>query len=140
MWAKQLYSSHMPDSKTVLIVEDEPLLGNLLKQRLEKDGIIAVLNRDGEEATKTLREMRPDLILLDIILPKVSGFELMETMKADPTIERAPIIIVSNLGQDADIERGRSLGAIEYFIKAKMSIEDLVVNIKRILAGGNVVQ
>lgn len=121
------------DGKTILIVEDESLLGNLLKQRLEHEGFNVVWCKDGEEAIASLRSKKPDLILLDIILPKISGFELLETMQADPQIERAPVIITSNLGQDSDVARGQSLGAIEYFIKAKVSIEELVDHVKTIV-------
>ncbi len=128
----------MADQKNVLLVEDEPLLANLLKQRLEKEGMTVTLNRDGEEALKTLHEMKPDLILLDIILPKISGFELMETLSADPQLERAPIIIISNLGQESDMEKGKSLGAVQYFVKAKVSIEELVQNVKTFLDKGKV--
>lgn len=118
------------EGKTILIVEDEVLLGNLLKQRLEHEGFNVIWCKDGEEAIDTLRSTRPDLILLDIILPKISGFELLETMQADPQLERAPVIITSNLGQDSDVTRGQSLGAIEYFVKAKVSIEELVDHVK----------
>jgi len=69
-------------------------------------------------------------MLLDIILPKVSGFELMEMMQNDPQIAKPPIIIISNLGQDTDIAKGESLGAVQYFIKAKVSIEDIVDKVK----------
>lgn len=127
----------MADSKKLLIVEDEPLLGNLLKQRFEKEGVETLLARDGEEALTILRATRPSLILLDIILPKISGFELLETMSADPSIEKAPVIITSNLGQDSDVKRGQSLGAIEYFVKAKISIEELVDHVKKVLESGN---
>ena len=123
----------MPDQKTILLVEDEPLLANLLKQRLEKEGISVFLGRDGEEALNILKENKPDLILLDIILPKISGFELMEVLQKDPQFQKAPIVIISNLGQESDVERGQSLGAIGYFIKAKVSIEDLVSKIKAFL-------
>lgn len=126
----------MADSKKVLIVEDEPLLGNLLKQRFEKEGIEVILARDGEEALNVLHATRPSLILLDIILPKISGFELLETMAADPSIEKSPVIITSNLGQDSDVKRGQSLGALEYFVKAKISIEELVEHVKSVLANG----
>lgn len=119
------------ERNTVLLVEDEPLLGNLLRQRLEREQFKVILARDGEEALRILRETRPDLVLLDIILPKISGFELMEMMQNDPQIARPPIVIISNLGQDSDITKGESLGAISYFIKAKVSIEDLVSEVKR---------
>lgn len=125
----------MAETKKILLVEDEPLLANLLKQRLEKDGIEVTLARDGEEALARLRESKPDLILLDIILPKISGFELMETLQADPQFERAPVIVISNLGQESDVARGAALGAIEYFVKAKVSIEELVEHVKTFLTG-----
>ena len=120
--------------KKILLVEDEPLLGNLLKQRLEHEGVEVTLAHDGEEALNVLRSTRPDLILLDIILPKISGFELLETIQADPQLERAPVVIVSNLGQDSDMQKGQALGAIQYFVKAKVSIEELTEHIKSILA------
>lgn len=119
--------------KTILVVEDETLLGNLLKQRLEHEGFGVIWCKDGEEAVNVLRSTKPDLILLDLILPKISGFELLETMQADPQLERAPVIITSNLGQDSDVARGQSLGAIEYFVKAKVSIEELVDHVKTMI-------
>lgn len=117
---------------TILIVEDEPLLGNLLRQRLEREGFSVTLARDGEEALKILREKVPSLVLLDIILPKISGFELMEKINSDPMLanNKAPIVIISNLGQDSDVARGQTLGAIGYFVKAQLSIEDLVGRVK----------
>ena len=125
----------MSDEKhqsSILIVEDEPLLGNLLRQRLEREGFKVTLARDGEEALNVLREMTPNLILLDIILPKISGFELMEKINSDPTLasNKAPIVIISNLGQESDVARGQTLGAIGYFVKAQLSIEDLVGRVK----------
>lgn len=123
----------MPDSKTILLIEDEPLLANLLKQRLLKEGFEVLLAVDGEEALQVLKIKKPDLILLDIILPKVSGFELLEILKKDPGFSRAPTFIISNLGQESDVLKGKSLGAIDYFIKAKMSIEDLVKKVKTFL-------
>lgn len=124
----------MEDSpKSVLLVEDEPILSNLLKQRLEKEGFKVILSRDGAEALKTLKDFKPDLILLDIILPKVSGFEFMETIRNDPQLQRAPIIIVSNLGQESDVTKGQSLGAVDYLVKAKVSIEEIIEKVKEFL-------
>ncbi|MEK7626871.1 MAG: response regulator [Patescibacteria group bacterium] len=123
----------MEGTKKILLVEDEPMLSNLLRQRLEKENFKVTAAHDGNEAIKFLKQEKPDLILLDIILPKMSGFEIMEIMKSDPTLQAAPVVVVSNLGQDSDIERGQSLGAIGYFIKANLSIEDLVSKIKEFL-------
>lgn len=120
------------EQQTVLVVEDEPLLGNLLRQRLEKEGFKVVLARDGESALESLRETIPSLILLDIILPKLSGFEVMEKINSDPTLSsnKIPVVIISNLGQTSDVEHGQALGAIGYFVKAQLSIEDLVSRVK----------
>ena len=120
-------------NKKILLVEDEPMLSNLLKQRLEKEGIQVTAAHDGEEAVKLLKQDKPDLILLDIILPKMSGFEVLEEMKGDPTVQSAPVVVVSNLGQDSDVEKAQKFGAVGYFVKAKMSIEDLVSKVKEFL-------
>lgn len=114
------------ENKKILIIEDEPLLGNLLKQRLEKEGFLISLAKNGEEGLDFLKKEKFDLVLLDIILPKISGFELMDDIKKNPEINQAPIVVVSNLGQDQDILKGQNLGAVNYFIKAQITIEELV--------------
>ncbi len=115
--------------KKILLVEDDQFLSSLLKNRLSKESVEVTHAKDGEEALSILKNLKPDLILLDLILPKKSGFEVMEGIKQDPQLADAPIIIISNLGQPEDIQRGQELGAVEYFIKAKTSIDDLVGNI-----------
>ncbi len=119
----------------ILLVEDDPFLSSLLKNRLEKEGLEVSLARDGQEALDLLKTIKPALILLDIILPKKSGFEVMEEIHNDPQMQaqELPIIIISNLGQPEDISRGQELGAIEYFVKAKTSIDELVQKIKGFL-------
>jgi len=124
----------MDNPKKILLVEDEPMLSNLLKQRLEQEGIVVTAVPDGAEALRILKQEKPDLILLDIILPKMSGFEVMEEMKGDPTIQAAPVVVVSNLGQVSDVERAQKFGAVGYFVKAQLSIEDLVSKVKEFLA------
>ena len=120
------------EQKKILIVEDEPLLGNLLQQRLLKEGFQVELIRDGEEAFNALKVRIPDLLLLDVILPKISGFELMEKVKQDLELANKPIpfVVLSNLGQKGDVEKGQALGAIGYIVKAQLSIEDLVQKVK----------
>lgn len=125
----------MAEKKIILLVEDEPLLRNLLKQRLEKEGFEVLAAENGQEALEILKGKGLDLILLDIILPKVSGFELMEKVREDPQYQKTPVIVISNLGQESDIEKGERLGAVGYFVKAHVSIEDLVRQIKSYLGG-----
>jgi DNA-binding response OmpR family regulator len=120
----------MDNKKKILVVEDEPMLATVLKGRLEKEGFEVSQAKDGIEALTDLKQNKYDLVLLDIILPKMSGFEIMESIKSDPNASDIPIVIVSNLGQESDIQRGQMLGAIGYFIKAQLSIEELVSKIK----------
>ena len=80
-----------------------------------------------------MKSANPDLILLDIILPGKSGFEILEEAKTDPQASRAPVIIISNLGQETDIERGKDLGVVDYIVKARTTIDDLVAKIKNFL-------
>lgn len=119
----------------ILLVEDDAFLSSLLKNRLQKENLEVILARDGEEALRLLKDSKPDLILLDLILPKKSGFEVMEDIHSNPLLQAQdiPIIIVSNLGQEADIKKSEELGAVEYFIKAKTSLDDLVKKIKDFL-------
>ena len=120
--------------KNIWLVEDEDFLANLLKARLDKDGTVNTkIVKDGQEALRSLKETKFDLILLDLILPKMSGFEVLETIQADPQLQGVPVVIVSNLGQEKDVSRGQALGALEYFIKAKVSIEDLIGHVKKYL-------
>jgi len=118
--------------KTVLLVEDDKFLSTLLKNRLEKEGFNILYAADGEEAINTLREnsVKPDLVLLDIILPKKNGFEVLEEIKLDLELKTLPIIIISNLGQDDDLARGKDLGALQYYVKAQTSIDDLVSKVR----------
>jgi DNA-binding response OmpR family regulator len=121
--------------KTVLLVEDDRFLSSLLRNRLEKEGISVIYAEDGEAAIQSLKQIRPDLVLLDIILPKKSGFEVLEAIQQDPTLKDGPVVIISNLGQEGDMERGKELGAIRYFVKAQTSIDDLVMNVKQMVGG-----
>lgn len=124
----------MPDErKKILLVEDDQFLSVLLKNRFQQEGFEIVLANNGEEALKILKEGKFDLILMDIILPAKSGFEAMEAITASPQYGRTPIIIVSNLGQESDIARGKELGAIEYFVKAQTPIDELIRRVKEFL-------
>ncbi len=117
--------------KQILLVEDEQFLSTLLKNRLENDGFEVILARDGEEALNYLKTVKPALVLLDLILPKISGFDVLEAINSDPQLHKAPVMIISNLGQESDIARGKELGAIDYFIKAKISIDDLIKEVEK---------
>ena len=122
----------MEDGK-ILLVEDESFLAHLLKNRLEKEGMEVTIVSDGEEALNILKKESFHLILLDLILPKISGFELMEIISADPKLKKIPIMVISNLGQDKDIATAKDYGVVDYFVKARVSIDELVEQIKKFL-------
>lgn len=113
----------------ILLVEDDQFLSSLLKTRLEKEKYEVTLAHDGPEALKVLKTYNPDLILLDVILPGKSGFDVLEELYGDPQMgekRSIPVVIISNLGQESDMERGKELGVVDYFVKARISIDDLV--------------
>jgi DNA-binding response OmpR family regulator len=122
----------MNDKPTILLVEDDPFLSSILQLKLDKENFKTIRAADGEEALNLLIEqgIKPDAILLDLILPKKNGFEVLETIRQDPTLEKLPVIIISNLGQPSDIDRGKALGVIDYFVKAKLSVDELVNKVK----------
>jgi DNA-binding response OmpR family regulator len=117
-------------AKKVMLIEDDQFLSSLIKTRLEKDGIVVVQAFDGDEAIKRLPEEHPDLVILDLIMPKVNGFDVLKAISQMPGLERTPVVIVSNLAQDSDVEKARQLGAKEYFVKVKISIDDLIGRIE----------
>jgi DNA-binding response OmpR family regulator len=114
----------------ILIVEDDKFLRLLLERKLKNENFEVVAAEDGEEALEKIVTEKPDLILLDIILPKKSGFAVLEEINKDENLKRIPVFIISNLGQPEDIERGKNLGAKEYFVKAGLSLEELIKKIK----------
>jgi two-component system alkaline phosphatase synthesis response regulator PhoP len=112
--------------KKILIVEDEEILLDLLKKKLINQGYGVVVARDGEEGLRIMREEKPDLVLLDIIMPKLGGFEVMEEMQKDSKLKNIPIIIVSNSGQPVEIEKARELGARDWLIKTEFDPQEVV--------------
>lgn len=124
------------ENADVLIVEDDRFLSPLLKTRFEREHLKVRQAFDGEEALRALEETMPGIIILDLIMPRVSGFELLEMIARDPKLNQIPVIILSNLSQDSDIEKAKSLGAIAYFVKVHASIDELVKLAKSKVASG----
>jgi CheY-like chemotaxis protein len=123
-------------ARRVLLPEDDRFLRRAAESRLRQNGFTVLPAVDGEEALKVARAERPDLILLDLIMPKLQGFEVLKALKQDPVTAPIPVIVLSNLGQDEDLKRAMELGAIAYFIKAHLSLQDLVQRVAQTLATG----
>ena len=119
--------------ENILIIEDDKFLRELISRKLINEGFKIDEAIDGEEGLKKLQEAKPDLILLDLILPGLDGFEVLERIKDDPGTSVIPVLILSNLGQRDEIERGLKLGAIDFLVKAHFTPEEIVDKIKMIL-------
>ncbi len=127
------YNMSMANRLKVLIVEDDMLMGTLLSEALWRYSFEPILARDGDAGLKEIEKALPHIILLDLILPGINGFEVLEKIKADARTKAIPVIIVSNLGDKSDIERGMSLGAEDYLVKANMVPKDIVGKINEVV-------
>ncbi|HOK00607.1 MAG TPA: response regulator [Candidatus Pacearchaeota archaeon] len=119
--------------KKVLIVEDDKFLRELMAQKLIKEDYDVVEAIDGEDGLSKAKETKPDLILLDLILPGIDGFEVLAKLKEDVSVSEIPVVILSNLGQREDIERGLKLGAVDFLIKAHFTPQEIVNKVKEII-------
>jgi len=120
-------------AQSVLVVEDTELLRRMYADRLKLDGFDVLTAADGLEAMATLREATPDLILLDLIMPMMSGLEVLERIQNDSRLRNVPVLILSNLGDDTDIRRGIEMGAVDYLIKNDSRPADISARIGLIL-------
>lgn len=114
---------------SVLVVEDTELLRRIYSDKLSQDGYQVLTASDGMEALAVLHANKVDLVLLDLIMPRMSGLEALEAIKADPRTREIPVIILSNLGQESDVERGLSLGAVDYLVKNEARPADVAEKI-----------
>lgn len=118
-------------AKKILLVEDEEIIIDLLKRKLSQEGYEVLIARDGEEGLKKMKETKPDLILLDIIMPKKGGFEVMEEMNKDPELKEIPVIVISNSGQPVELDRAQKLGAKDWLIKTEFDPREVLEKVKK---------
>ena len=123
--------------RRILLVEDDRFLRKAAETTLKQQGYTVITAADGEEALRVARSAPPDLILLDVIMPKLNGFQVLDALKKDPTTAHIPVIILSNLGQDRDVQQAMEAGATAYFIKAVLSLQALVQRVGETLAAGS---
>ena len=123
----------MSDTKKIIVAEDDQFLSNAYRVKLTKEGYDVKMVADGIELIDLLKTDKPNLIILDLLMPKKDGFEALKEIKADPNLKDIPIIIASNLGQSNDINMGLKLGAQDYIVKSDLSLEDLVKKIKEFI-------
>jgi len=121
--------------KKILIVEDEEIMYNLLKRRLEREGYEVSVAKNGEEGLELMSRETPDLILLDIIMPKLGGLEVMEKMNEDKSLKSIPVIVISNSGQPVEIDRAQRLGAKDWLVKANFDLNEIIDKVRNQIGG-----
>jgi DNA-binding response OmpR family regulator len=119
--------------QTILFIEDEPTLQKMIGRYLEQKGYNAVSALNGEIGLKLTKKIKPDLILLDLILPKKDGFEVLQEIKKDEELKNIPIIVLTNLEGSEEVEKALSLGATTYLVKANYDLDEVVKKIKEVL-------
>jgi len=124
----------VPAKLALLIVEDDKFLHKILLTKFQKEGFDVRGAADGEEALQALLTFQPTVILLDLILPKMNGFEVLAEIKTNAKTAGIPVIVLSNLSQDEDIRRAMELGAVGFLVKADRSINDVVQQVKETYA------
>jgi DNA-binding response OmpR family regulator len=123
-------------ARRVLLAEDDRFLRRAAEARLRRHGLEVLTAADGEEALRVARAERLDLILLDVIMPKLDGFQVLKALKEDEATARIPVIVLSNLGQERDVAQAKALGALAFLVKAHLSLQDLVDRVDAVLATG----
>jgi DNA-binding response OmpR family regulator len=122
-----------PDKKTILLIEDDEFLAELYATKLNLDGFEVILATDGKKGLRSAREKKPDLILLDIILPEIDGFELLKLFKQDAKLKNIPVVLLTNLSQKDEVKQGLELGAEDYLIKAHFMPSEVVKKVRQVI-------
>lgn len=120
----------------ILVVDDAKNILLVLRMSLEKSGYEVITAMDGLSALEKAQEMDPDLILLDILIPKMNGFLVFEALKDDPTTAETPVVFISAKAEDEDLEKARKLGAADFLIKP-IKQEQLLKTVEKYIEGGN---
>ena len=118
----------------ILLVEDDSNLREIYAARLEAEGYTVVTGADGEEGLAVAVKERPDLVIADVMMPKIGGFDMLDILRTTPETKDVKVIVMTALSQDEDRERGEKLGANKYFVKSQVVLEDLVASVKELLA------
>jgi DNA-binding response OmpR family regulator len=117
----------------VLIVEDDPTLAEMYGTKFKSEGFDVLHAGDGVEGLAIAKAKQPDAILLDVMMPKLDGFATLKELRADKSFKKTPVVMLTNLGQTEDIQKGKALGADDYFVKANQTPAEIVAKVKALL-------
>lgn len=124
----------MTQKKYILVAEDDKFFANIYKTKLNKEGYEVSIVPDGVQTLAAIRSRKPDLLLLDLIMPVKDGFETLKEIKSDPKLKDLKVLVLSSLGQEEDERRARQMGADEYVVKTSLTIDEMVAKISQHLA------
>lgn len=114
----------------VMVVEDDQFLSRALTSKLKKEGFEVELVKNGQQALDKLKESKPDILLLDLIMPKRDGFSVLEEIRNDKDLEKLPVLVLSNLSQTPDTDATKELGVLEHLVKSDTTLSDIVERVK----------
>lgn len=117
----------------ILVVEDDTFLKTLIVQRLKREGFETKEAPEGKTALELLKDATPTLIILDLLMPGVDGYQVLEEIRKDPRLRGTPVIVLSNLGEEEHIERAKMLGADDYLVKAHFTLGEIVEKINKLI-------
>lgn len=121
----------MEEGKVILLVDDDLTLREMYQERLKAEGFDIVQASNGDEAIKKANEVKPNIILLDIMMPKINGFDVLKDLKANPELKDIPVIVLTALIQDVDRVQGKKLGAADYIVKSETMPGEVIEKIHR---------
>ena len=119
--------------KKILYIEDEPALQRALSAMLVREGFETLQALDGETGIRLAKEKKPDIVLLDLVLPRMNGFAVLQALKGDPETKDIPVLVLTNLEGVGDIEKVVEMGAVSYLVKTNYPLSELIEQIKRYL-------
>ncbi|OIP78876.1 MAG: response regulator [Parcubacteria group bacterium CG2_30_45_37] len=120
-------------NKKILVIEDDAMISSMYKTKFAADGFAVAIAGDGEAGLKLARQKKPDIIMLDVILPRLDGFSVLEELKKDSATKDIPVIMLTNLGTEEDKVKGEKLGAVDYLVKASLTPGQVSQKIKTAL-------
>ena len=119
--------------KHILLIEDDPFLIDIYTTKLKEAGYSVDIAEDGDEGLRALKQKKPDLVLLDVVLPNFNGWEILRKIKKDDSFKNLKVIVLSNLGEKDEVEKGLKLGATKYLVKAHYTPSEVIKEVKKIL-------
>ncbi len=117
----------------IIIIEDDEFLSDIYKTKFELEGFKVIAINDGEKGLKAIQTKKPDIVLLDVLLPKLDGFTILQILKKDEATKDIPVVLLTNLGQKEDVQKGLEMGAVDYLIKAHFTPGEIIEKIKQAL-------